>query len=162
MTTSFTSREEIERLFSRDAVSLRIDDAVDSNEEDDIFDEIIADATEYVWQYLWLNYAEADVSVSDWVRRRSTFVAAHFLSIRRGNPGQFIDRFETLKEELQLIFARSLFIPGLNVLVSPQPTLSNFIIDNRGYGPVQRVTQDSMGTYPGQRTTLNHQYPEII
>lgn len=160
--TQFTTLAEIERLFSGDAISLRIDDAADANAEADIIDEVIDDATEWVWQFLWLNYEKASAVIHPWVRRRATFVAAHFLSLRRGNGGQFIDRFENIKEELQLVYARSLFIPDLNVLASPQPTVSNFIIDNRGYGPVQRVTADSMGTYPGQKTTLNNPFPEII
>lgn len=163
MTTPFTTREEIEHLFSTTAVDLRVDDAANPTEEDDIIDENIDDATEYLNQYVWMNYREADLVASNWVRRRATYVAAHFLSSRRGNPGQYIDRFQSITEELKAICSREMFIPGLNVLVqSGVPSLANYTIDNRGLGPVNRVLADSYGTYPGQRTAANYNLPEII
>lgn len=162
MTTPFTTRDQIARLMSADGVSLRLDDAASDVEETDMIDEIIADATEYIWQFLWLNYVEADAAASTWVQRRATYIAAHFLSIRRGNPGLFVDRFEISTEELKRVYDRSMYVPGLNVNFQSQPTVSNFIIDNRGYAPVQRVREDSMGTYPEQRTTVAFPYPEVI
>lgn len=163
MTTPFTTREEIEHLFSTTAVDLRVDDAATPTEEDGIIDEQIEDATEYLNQYLWMNYQEADLAASSWVRRRATYVAAHFLSSRRGNPAQYIDRFQAITEELKAIYTRDMYIPGLNVLVqSAAPSLANYLIDNRGLGPVNRVLADSYGTYPGQRTAANYNIPEII
>lgn len=162
MPAPFTTRDEIERLFSADAVQVRIDDAADILAETDVIDEVIADATEFVWQYLWTRYAEAQVVNRDWVRRRATYVAAHFLSQRRGNPGQFIDRFEQIKEELQLVYTCALHVPDAQVNTVQQPVVSNYVVDNRNYGPVIRVTEDSTGGYPEQRTTLNHNIPEII
>jgi len=163
MTVVLTSYEEISRLFSTAGVDVRLDDAdAVTDTELVILDEIIADASETVWQYVWTQYADADISNSTWVRRRATYIAAYFLSQRRGNPSQFIDRYQHIIEELQAVFKRELYIPGLNVNVTASPTVANYIIDNRGIGPVQRVTQDSLETYPGQRTTTAFPLPEVL
>lgn len=171
MDSVFTTIEEIERLFSEVGVELRLDDGSDTAPtllvpsplyKGTIIDEIISDASEFIWQYTWTRYLETQLTNNKWVRRRATYIACHFLSMRRGNPGQFIDRFELIKEELQLVYSEILHIPDATVSVSSKPVISNHVIDNRGYGPVQRVTRDSTGGYTGQRTTDANPYPEII
>lgn len=173
MNTQFTSQDELDRLFSQSGIDLRIDDLTDTPTlEDDSPDplykgtalnEFIDDASEWMWQFLWLIYEESDVTNNKWVRRRATWIAAYFISMRRGNPGQFIDRYEQIKEELTAVYNRQMFVPDAPVKVTTQPVISNFIIDNRGYAPVERVLPfNSMGSYPGQRTTITDSFPEII
>lgn len=157
---AMTSLEELERLMSKTGVSVRIDDAATSVEEADMLNEIINDASDIIKQYTWTHYETPSLQGSQWVRRRATWIAAYILSMRRGNPGQFIDRYQNIIEELQAVFSRQLFIPGLNVRVQSVPTVSIPVINNRSYAPVQRVTRDGVETYPGQK--FEDMYPEIL
>lgn len=159
----FTTIEEISRIFSSDGVDLRLDDITNPDDNTLAVEETIDDATNLIYQYTWLIYDVTDLSNSKWVRRRATYIACYLLSIRRGNPGQYIDRYNSILEELKLILTRDLYIPGLNINTTPTPTLSNQVVDNRGVGPVLRNTPaNSVGTYDGQQTTDAFPYPDII
>lgn len=158
----FTTIEEISRIFSSDGVDLRLDDITNIDDNTLAVEETIDDATNLIYQYTWLIYDVNDLAGSKWVRRRATYISCYLLSIRRGNPGQYIDRYNSILEELKLIMSRDLYIPGLNINTTPTPTLSNQIVDNRGMGPVLRNTPgNSVGTYDGQRTT-DYPYPDVI
>lgn len=158
----FSTKTEIEQLFSQVGVTLRLDDTADADASTDVVAQIIDDATGIMLTYLWDQYEVATLAASAWVRTRATYISAYLLSMRRGNDAQFVDRYSRILEELQLIYNRQLKIPMMNVLTTTQPTLANYMIDNRSFGPAVRVTADSVGTYPGQRTAANYPLPEII
>ena len=147
---AFTSRAEIERLFSQEGVDFRLDDA-----DEDALNDVITDATEIILQYAWVSYEFSDLLSSSWVRRRATWIAAYFLSMRRGNPAQYVDRYNAIVQELQMIYAKNLWIPRLGVKENSSPALSIPIMDNRLPYPQQRVIKNqSIGTYPGQDTGI--------
>jgi hypothetical protein len=111
----FTTIDEITDIFSQDAVDLRTDDLTDPIISAAAMARLIADATNIIYQYTWLIYNVTDLSNSDWVRTRASYIACYLVSMRRGNPGQYIDRYNSILEELKLIMSRDLYIPGLNI-----------------------------------------------
>lgn len=140
--TLYTSRSEIESIFTINGVDFRLDD--DYNEtisatEETYLDAIIIESTDIVNQYLLPLYSATDLAESRWIRRRASYIACYFLSMRRGNPRQFGDRYDEILSELEAI-AMGPGIPG-NPIVPRVPLRKTFTpsyinpeIDDR-FGP---------------------------
>ena len=88
----YSSQSEIERLIGENGASLRADDTMDNEAESGIWDDIIAEATDTVNLYT-TQYTPAGKASNLWVRKQASWIGAYLLTLRRGDPGLFQDRF---------------------------------------------------------------------
>lgn len=156
-TYTFTSREEIERLYSTLAVNLRIDDLSSANQTN-MFNDLVNAATSTVASYTMRYYNNADLVNSSWVRRRATIIGAYYLSMRRANGTQFGLEYQRIIEELEkFLTSTPPFIPddvgGLVPIRSAAiPTVSRQIVDDRyRTDKLRRVPSQSTKPYPGAK-----------
>jgi hypothetical protein len=141
----YTSREEVESIFGQTAVSLRLDDDETggvSEVEDDLFDDVIDEATDEINIYCHRYYAADQLYQSAWVRRRCSWIAAALLSERRGNPGQFASRIATIYAMLERIRNGTYYIPRLPYSADLSPGMINTVIDDRFPRSKNRVQAD--------------------
>lgn len=126
----YTTEHEIINLFSSYGVDLRLDD-LDASRRSEWFTQSISDATETMNGYLAQRHEPQYLKQSYWVRMRATFMAAYYLSRRRGNPSQFVDRIEEIKEEMMEVIAGRLLIPGVPHVADFAPDSQNYHIDDQ-------------------------------
>lgn len=160
---SFTSQEEIARVYSNIGVDLRLDDLSDAD-ADDMMDEIVAAATATIAAYTLKWYDSDKLVNSDWVRRRATIIGCYYLSSRRANGTQFYQEYQRILQELELFLKpQPPIIPNndgypVPVRSSQIPTVSAYIVDDRLRRRKLRVNKDySTKQYPGQYGY--YQYP---
>lgn len=153
----FTSRNEIERLYSTLAVNLRSDDLSAANQTN-MFNDLVNAATSTVASYTLRYYNNIDLVNSSWVRRRATIIAAYYLSMRRANGTQFGLEYQRVIEELEkFLTTNPPFIPndsgGLVPIRSAAiPTVSRQIVDDRYRSDkLRRVPTQSTKPYPGAK-----------
>lgn len=144
-----TSLGEIQRLFSVIGVDVRSDDY--GSDADDIMDEIVDWAHETVESYTLSHYDTSVLLSSPWSRRRATIIGAYYLSMRRGNPPQFVAEAKRVFEELEKIQQNKLLIPDSVVRAADIPAVSSYRIDDRYvYGKQRVLKSQSSSPYPGQ------------
>ena len=108
LTHRFTSREELERLFSVDAIDYRIDDAAE-----DSLEEIVDQSTYEAKAILNKIFEDSDLSNNLWVRRRTTIIGCYLLSIRRGNDSQYAAEYYNALADMQDLVDGRLYLPDL-------------------------------------------------
>lgn len=153
---NFTSRQEIENLYSTVGVELRLDD-MDSLDADSHMDDIVVAATQTVASYTLRFYANEAIYNTQWVRRRATIIGAYYLSMRRANGTQFNAEYQRIMEELQMFLKYPHpMIPGNDgypapVRTSNIPTASAYIVDDRNRRRKLRTNKDyTTKSYPSQ------------
>lgn len=160
---TYTSRAEVESIFGRPAVAVRLDadqsSLVAADEDDDMTD-VIEEATDEFNLYLNTRYAASALAESLWVRRRCSYLAAHFLSERQGNPSQYNQRVEEIREQLELIRKGRMFIPRVAYKSDFDPAMINTVIDDRYPRSKSRVqTDQSVG---GTDSHINIDHPLYV
>lgn len=93
--------------------------------------ELTSEATDVINTYCLVFYNAADLYNSRWVRSRATWIGCYLLSQRRGNPAQFIPRYQEIMEELLMVMEGRLMIPGLATSNDFAPAMSNLQVDDR-------------------------------
>lgn len=87
---AFCDKGDVERLLSAEGVRLRLDDdgdgAVNEDEEEDILNDCVSEATETVLYYCWAKYDPSVLALNPWVNRVASHFAAYALCRVRGNP----------------------------------------------------------------------------
>ena len=176
----YTSRAEMEEIFSRLGIDSRIDDdqseAVDSPydfsrnviqpNEETYLDAIILSATELFNQYL-LSYYDAQLLVdSRWIRSRCTWVACFLLSQRRGNPEQFTEQYnEILATIRQIALGPGINgnpqIPRIPTRFDFRPALSNLVVDDHySQSKIRVIEKNSTGRQPPDTDADFYFFPE--
>ena len=148
----YTSKEEIETLFSIAGVVNRTDD-IPREKADQFWASLCETASREIDLYLERFYWPADLATHRLVRYWTTLVACHLLSERRGNPAQFATRYERILDMLQQIYLGIRQVPGLPLKAELAPAMSNLRIDDRfAVHKIRVVPQISVGrSYPGQQ-----------
>ena len=144
-----SSREEVESILSADGINLRIDDDLDgvtdgtsgsANDTEKLIDALV-EASDEGYENLW-RYTPENLCTSRWVRRRCSYIAAYILSIRKGNPSLYEDKYHQYLKEFRMVRKGLKHIPRLSPKRSYQPTMSNVIVDQwYGYAKL-RTTQE--------------------
>ncbi|MHA1663251.1 MAG: phage protein Gp36 family protein [Candidatus Thorarchaeota archaeon] len=150
MPTYHVTQDEMEEIYSETGLMLRMDD-VDPDDFTITLDNIRLDATETINSYLFNKYDESDLTSSRWVRRRTAFIACYFLSIRRGNPAQFLTQYEDARADLEDVMNGKLFIPGVATNENYAPVMSNFAMIERYRMPMRVRTELSVGGTYGRQ-----------
>jgi hypothetical protein len=156
----YTSKVEMQRLFSACGVNYRMDDADDPEDTLAFF---IDDASSTVDMYAGQIYNQSDLNTSQWVRIRATWLACYLLSQRMGNPSLFFNRYDQILQELQKVQQQQLPIPGLATSVDMVPTMSNLEHDPRYREKTLRVESEvSTGATSSKQDLSNQLLPEWL
>jgi hypothetical protein len=134
----YTSRAEIERLWSINGAALHVSDYTadetapgnDAEIQQTVWDDICIAATDEVNFYLLRFYESIDLQRNSWVRTRATWIAAHLLSLRRADPGYFQDMYDKALAQLDAI-NESRPVPRMNLKQEFTPSMSNMHVDDR-------------------------------
>ena len=128
----YSSRAEIASITSTLGIDLKVDDDEDgtiSVAEELLVTDAIWEATDRINEVALHFYTAEDLETSGWVRRRCSYLAAHILGRRRGNPSVYCDEVEELKEELKKLQAGLLHIPRISKRDDFAPKMSNLVVD---------------------------------
>lgn len=155
----FTSRSEIERLFSFKGVTLHLDDT-DSDDDNyldgtdvdvtpaNVISEIITRVTARIMEYLAPRYAPEDIYQKTRIREIATYMAARELSRRRGNEAVFDAEVAESIETLERYREGTLY---LNAPSSPRVYTQSYVTDNRYFrNPTRVLRAASTSTVSGQ------------
>ncbi len=159
LTYTYTSWEEITRLFSAKGVDLRVDDLTDNAELTAYKRELCEDSTDIANSYFLGLYDADDLALSRWVRMRVTWIACYLLSQRRGNPALFIQRYQDCLLDFERVQNGIMSIPNVATSANLAPKMSNIIIDQRHAVQKARVVDSTStgGVSEGQH--LAWRYP---
>lgn len=124
----------------------------------------ISDATDLIDLYCQNYYNPSDLSKSEWVFRRCTWIAAHFLTERRGNPGYFLEQYTKSVEWLEKIQSGLFQIPRIPMSSDLRPALSNYVVDDRF--PIAKIRVETFisngGTYANQQQAPFAFWPDVF
>lgn len=155
----YTTEAEIQSLFGAEAVTLLTDDNQDGTGDSTLSDAACLDATDYINLYCSLRYNESDMVNNQWVRRQATYLAAYFLSMRRGNPQRYLSAYERITAVLERINRGELMIPRLPTRSDYAPGVTNYRVDDRFHVNKTRVQPTiTSGTDTGDQD-LDVNYP---
>ena len=151
--TLLSSRAEVESIFSEIGIKLRIDDDLDgvtdgtggtANDTQKLIDALV-EASDEGYENLW-QYKPEDLALSLWVRRRVSYIACHLISIRKGNPGQYCDKYEQYLQQFKDVRRGKKQIPRLAKTRLYTATMSNVVVDHwHGYQKLRTMTEASEG-----------------
>ena len=152
--TTHTTQAEMESIFGVDAILMRVDDNdSDSLEstETTYLEDVIDEATVELETYLIHRYALATITASTWARRACAYIAIHILSQRRGDPGQYCDRYTHYLEQLTRIRDGKGVLPRSGTRHEEGALMSNLVVDDRHARAKLRVQPDiSESDHPDQ------------
>jgi hypothetical protein len=158
--SQYTSREEMEKLFSACGVELRL---VCASDKDEALDFFIDDATLMIRQFAGQLYGDADLNNSAWIRIRATWIACYLISQRKGAPSLFFARYEQIIQELNMVKDGLLPIPELSTSIDAVPALSNIDHDPRfRYKTLRVQTENSTATGGSKQTPSYNFMPEWL
>lgn len=153
----YTSQAEIERLMSSKSAELYVDDlGIGVADDPAVWTDVIEAATDTVNIHCQLYYEESVLANSSWVHRITTWVAAHYLTQRRGNPGAYSNLYAEAMSYLERIRDGELQIPRAALRSVMVPAMSNFTIDDRFRVNKIRVQQSiSVGPQTGDQDSFS-------
>lgn len=145
----YTTQAEIESIVGPIAVILQVDDdetgAIDGTEST-LVDDAIWEATDTFNEYALHYYTAEVLETSGWVRRRVSYMAAHLLGRRRGNPSIYCEEYDKILEELKQIQLGLLHIPRMAKRADFTPKMSNLVVDqNYTKSKIRVDSQTSVG-----------------
>lgn len=126
---TYTTQAEIERLFSAVGALRRADDDADGVAETSVWNDVIYEATDEVNLYLERWYEPEDMANNLWIRRQASWIGAHHLSQRRGNPAIFQDAYDRATNLLEKVFMGQMQVPRLPQRSDLTPSMSNLAVD---------------------------------
>lgn len=139
----FTSKAELERLFSSLGIEYRRDDFADyPSEYTKVLLEIISQATYEVKAILNKLFEDSDLFRSIWVRRRATIIGCYLFSIRRGNDSQYYNEYLDALADLNDLLEGKLYLEELPSGPGTRVGFYNISTDNRR--PAHSVRVDSV------------------
>ena len=123
-------------------------------------DDAILRACEEINKYTHDYYSMAQLGRSNLVNQWATYLAAYYLSMRRGNPALFITEKEDAIAELKEIRSGDLRLPGIPMRRSLAPIWSSLRADPRYTWNVLRVERGSSTRTPATTLRQNIDYGE--
>jgi len=137
-TTSFySSQAEVFNILGPVATELMSDDLSDGDRHL-IWNHLLRSVTQTVDLYLHMFYEQTVLFSSGWVRDKATVLALNYLSERRGNPELYTNRVLKVYEELEMIRAGRLTLPGIAERGQGGPMIRNYELETfRRYHPLR-------------------------
>jgi hypothetical protein len=151
---SYCIREDLEALWSAQAVLASVDDDGDtllSATEEGYIARAIEMAANEMNQYLAIRYAPADLAGNEWCRDVNAALAVWLLATRDGSaaPQSIAERRSLCLDALQDIAEGRWRVPGAVDSLESIPTATNFTTDlTAPHAKVRRVTETTTGALP--------------
>lgn len=151
---AYCSQAEVERFFSAQGVTAFSDHDGDGNNDAEVVNDCINQATEELNLYCQQWYTPAVLDTSTLINRWCVVLATKFLCERRGNPvpDSVQQEFERIAAKLEQILAGTLKIPGLAMRDDMRPSMSNLTVDRRYNRSQIRVTPQNSTDSPTRLT----------
>ena len=154
----FTSEDEIKRVMTINGADEYAGDTdnpavIDS---DDVYADVIAQATDEVNVYCLGFYDEPTLSNNSYVRRLATWIACYHLTCRKGEQERYAQQYELAVKYLERVRSGELQIPRAAQRADLAPCHSNYVIDDRFAKSKVRVQRET-SSGPG----YSQQKPDI-
>jgi len=160
----FTTQQLIEGLYAQLGLTNILDDLNDTiivsnglTEKELVINQFIRDAEQTVVVRISRYFDPLEMPNSRWICSRTTWIAAHYISKRRGNEHYFEEMFTEALRELDAMATGEL-PPHIDIPLREHsyPSMSNLIVDERfGVEKLRvRPTISVGGTYAGQSIGL--------
>ena len=154
-TYGFTDEAKIAGIYGQQGVDYILDD-VSAPQDGYVLNQIIRDAEQTVIVRLPM-FAPADLAGNDWVESRTTWIAAHLLSKRRGNEHYFEDLYDSALRELEAIATGEIAPPvEIPLRDNTYPAMSNIMINEKFN--VTKVRVRSLDSVGGSKGFQHHAY----
>lgn len=123
--TEISSEAEVIRWLGERAAAIMTEDW---NNEDNspVWSEILGMTRDKIEISVNQFYDMDDLLTVPYIRRMATVIAAHYLSMRRGNPGLLVAMVNQIEDTLELIRAGKVYIPGARRLGHYGPIVRNY------------------------------------
>jgi DNA-directed RNA polymerase subunit H (RpoH/RPB5) len=153
---AYTTKEKVIRIMGQGYYKLAQSDLAEINQDDTMINELIAEVDDLINMYCSFQYRAEDLATSAWLTRQATWMVAHRLSRRKGNPGNFIDENDEAMEMLERIRMGDLQLPNLSRYEGAPAAAQTPVNDNRLRGNKTRVdVEASTELASGQRPVFN-------
>jgi len=151
---SYTSKAAVELILSATGEDDLVED-LSVGDQSTLWTAILTETDSLFNLYLCDLYEAADIAVNNWVEEKAKWVAAYYISRRRGNPGYFMAMYEEILEQLQMIRDGKLKLPAndgtmLAASSANMPAIMNVMFDDRNrISPLRYDTITSGGETGG-------------
>ncbi len=153
----YTSRVEMERVFSKEGVNFRVDDDLDSVvsvDEELILVDAMAEGTDLVNAFALHRYEPFELMQSRIVRRMASYFACNALSMHRGNSPQFETKCLYYEKFLVDVKNNTQTIGDAKPRAQMGMAMSNVALNRNFYSQPLRVDRrTSIGADNGHETT---------
>jgi phage gp36-like protein len=151
---AYCDLDDMQRLFSSYGVTAFADHDGDGQDDSEVTNDCINQATEEINLYCQQWYEPDDLATSTLVNRWCTVLATFFLCERRGNPvpDSLANEFNRIAAKLEQILAGTLKLPGLAMRDDMRPSMSNLTVDRRYRQSRIRVTEQNSTDAPTRLT----------
>ena len=134
-----TNEDRITRLYGSLGLGAILDD-VSGDGETAVVNQFISDAEQTIMLRVGRFYEGADMATSDYFCSRATWIAAYFLSKRRGNEHYFESLYQQALNELDALATGEIPpIDDVPLKFNTLPSMSNLVVDDRYYSSKLRV-----------------------
>lgn len=158
--TPLTTEAAVGYLLSSLGVMLAGDDDNDGmivGTEQNNIDSAIEEGSDEAYQRLQHRYKDDVIATSRWVQRRVSYIVAHILGRRRGNPSVFCEEYERFLREFDKVQEGKLIIPRLKPRFNTLPFMSNVEINDRHFRRKARVDPETVvGGFSGLQDLDNY------
>jgi hypothetical protein len=140
----YSSEAEVMRLLGERSIAMMMEDW-ESTDKSAVWNQLLQTVDANIDQFITQHYRRSAVISNTWVRTNATFMTAHLLSLRRGNPGVYLRANEEAYERLNDIRNGRLHIPGAAPLGRQAPVVRNYRMQNFMHHPVRVIESKSTG-----------------
>lgn len=157
---AYTSQTKVELLISTNGNDRILED-LSSSEQTTFWTDLLQEVDSIVNLYLCDLYEASDLTGNNFVEESAKWIAAHLLTLRRGDPGYYHDRYDEILDRFQAIRDGSMKIPdndGTPLVGSSanSPAIANMMVDDKFYtAPIRADTFTSAGE---QSPNQNYSY----
>lgn len=160
---SYTSKATVELLLSAEGEDDLVED-LSAGDQTTLWTSILTETDTLFNLYLCDRYDASNLVSNHWVQEKAKWVAAYYITRRRGEPGYYARMYEEIVEQLQMIREGKLRIPAndgtmLAMSSANMPAIANMMIDDRSKNlPIRVDTLTSAGQLSGNEYPYWHRF----
>lgn len=147
-TNYYSSEAEVMRIIGESGLEAMLEDW-ESTDTSPVWKQILSTVDSRIDTYLSQRYERSALLSNAWVRNSATLLACHLMSMRRNNPGAFINEASRIQDELDQMRVGRLHVPGAGTNYSHAPAIRNYRMQMGTYHPMRVIQSKSTGNSPG-------------
>lgn len=141
----YSSEAEVMRMLGESGIEAMLEDW-ESSDTSPVWKQILRTVDSRIDQYAGQRYDRSSIVDNDYIRTNATLLACHLLSMRRGNPGTYINESNRIQDELDQIRVGRLHIPGAGTRANFAPQVRNQRMTAFPFHPLRTIYSKSTGT----------------